>query len=36
MKFDASIIIATLAASAVAAPAPFPGVAKRWVVSFQT
>jgi hypothetical protein len=31
MKFDTSIIIATLAASAVAAPAPFAGVAKRWV-----
>lgn len=33
MKFDTSILVATLAASAVAAPAPFPGVAKRWVVS---
>jgi hypothetical protein len=32
MGFDASIVLATLAASAVAAPAPYPGVARRWVV----
>jgi len=33
MKFDSSILIASLAASAVAAPAPFTnaGLGKRWV-----
>ncbi|KAF1936464.1 hypothetical protein EJ02DRAFT_459519 [Clathrospora elynae] len=32
MKFDSSVILASLAACAVAAPAPYPGVAKRWAV----
>jgi hypothetical protein len=31
MKFDTSIILATLAAAAVAAPAPYDGVARRYV-----
>jgi hypothetical protein len=35
MKFDTSIVIATLAASVIAAPAPYAGVVRRYVVSYS-